>query len=231
MIGAIIQARMGSNRLPGKMQKVIGNQTLIDWVIYRLNKSRLLNKIILASTIKKEDKIFAEIAKKFNIKYFFGNENDVLNRYYEAALENKLEHIVRICADNPFVDPIQIDNLIDFYKKNSCDYTANNQNLFNSGYADGFGAEIFSFDVLSQMKKCVFKQKHKEHVTLYIKENPTIFNVKPMKASKKINFPNLKFDIDTIEDLKKIRNIADNGAHMDSTAIDILKIYLSMNKR
>ncbi len=225
MTAAIIQARMGSFRFPGKMNETLGGHTILEWVIYRVKKSRLTDKIILATTLNRKDEIFFSFKKKYNIEIFCGSENNVLDRFYKAALKHKVDNIIRICADNPFIDHIQIDDLINFYNNSNCDYCSNNQDYMNSGYPDGFGAEILSFNALKKIKKEALKDTYKEHLTSYIKENPEKFRINVMRAKGNLNYPNLRFDVDTLEDLKKMKFLINNGVSINSSALEILNIF------
>ena len=118
---AIIQARMNSTRLPGKMLKKIGNHLIIEWVIKRLKKTKSINKIILATSKKKIDQKFKTISKNLGINFFAGSEKDVLGRLVCSVSDFEKANIIRICADNPFIEPKEINNLISFYKKKNYD--------------------------------------------------------------------------------------------------------------
>ena len=224
MTAAIIQARMGSFRFPGKMNEMLGGHTILEWVIYRVKKSKLTNKIILATTTNKIDEIFLSFKKKYKIEIFCGSENNVLDRFYKAALKHEVDDIIRVCADNPFIDHIQIDDLINFYNNSNCDYCSNNQDYRNSGYPDGFGAEILSFNTLKKIKKEALRDNYKEHLTLYIKDNPEKFRINVMRAKDNLNYPNLRFDVDTKEDLKKMKFLINNGVSINSSAVEVLNI-------
>ena len=113
---AIVQSRMGSKRLPGKMMMRIGRYTLVEWVIKRLKKSKSINKIILVTTQKKDDLIFKNISQKLKINFFAGSEKDVLGRFVNSVKKVKKANIIRVCADKPFIEPKEIDRLIKFYK-------------------------------------------------------------------------------------------------------------------
>ena len=201
---AIIQSRMGSQRLPGKMMKKIGNHTVIEWVIKRLKKSKSINQIILTTSRKKKDIIFKKISQKLKVNFFAGDEKDVLGRFLSSVSNIKKANIIRICADNPFIDPQQIDLLTSTYSKNKFDYVCNHQNRINSRYADGFGAEILSLDLLKKLNKIATNKEYREHVTLYIWKNKKKFKIHSIKAAKNLAYPDLRFDIDTPEDYKMI---------------------------
>lgn len=230
-IDVIVQARMSSKRLPFKAMKKISDHYLIEWVILRLKKSKKINRIILATTKKKEDDILIKIAKKHKINFFRGSEHNVLNRFYNAAKFFNCNIIIRVCADNPFVDPQQINLLIKKFIKKKYDYAFNHLNKLNSLYSDGFGAEIFYAKVLKKLNKIVTSKSHKEHVTKYIWDNLKRFKVLPIIASKKLAYPYLKFDIDNEEDLKNIKKLVkNNNISINTSASNIVKIKLKNNE-
>ena len=207
----IIQARMGSSRYPGKVLKKISNISLIEWVIKRVKNSKKIKKIILATTSNKVDDVLVKIAKKNKILIYRGKNKNVLNRFYETAKKYKINTIVRVCADNPFVDSDQIDLLVSMYKKKNYDYICNHQNKLNSNYADGFGAEIFSFSILEKMHTFVKNKSQKEHITKYIWDNLNKFKILSIRAPKSLAYPKLKFDINTKKDLDLINKLVKNN--------------------
>jgi len=207
----IIQARMGSSRYPGKVLKKISNISLIEWVIKRVKNSKKIKKIILATTSNKVDDVLVKIAKKNKILIYRGKNKNVLNRFYETAKKYKINTIVRVCADNPFVDSDQIDLLVSMYKKKNYDYICNHQNKLNSNYADGFGAEIFSFSILEKMHTFVKNKSQREHITKYIWDNLNKFKILSIRAPKSLAYPKLKFDINTKKDLDLINKLVKNN--------------------
>ncbi len=227
----IIQARMGSARLPGKMLKKISDVSLIEWVIRRVKKSKKVKKIILATTKNKKDNILKKIAKKNKVYIFRGKNQDVLTRFYEAAKSSKSEIIIRVCADNPFIDFGQIDLLIKKFELKSYDYICNHQNKLNSKYADGFGAEIFSFNVLKKIYYNAKTKSQREHVTKYIWDNVEKFKVLSIPAPYNLAYPKLKFDINTPKDFRLIKKfVINNKITLSSRAKDIIKFKLNENK-
>jgi len=224
----IIQARMGSKRLPNKMACYLGNYPIIDWVIQRSKKSKLLQKYVLATSTKTENDYLIERAKKYSIDSYRGSEDNVLSRFVEISLQENADIIVRICADNPFIDPIEIDRLIEFFKSNKCEYSFNHQNRLDGGYADGFGAEIFTSDLLYYINDQTLNKSHREHVTKYIWDNKTMFKIKPLKSPKKINYPLYKFDVDTIQDKFFLDNLVSSGISIDSDTKSIINLYKSL---
>ena len=198
---------MGSKRFPGKMLAKLGGYPLIEWVFYRLKKASRIDGILLATSDDKKNDALEEIAKKYSIATMRGDENNVLSRFGHAVNGRNFDCIVRICADNPFIDPVEVDRLIKFFKKTKCDYSFNHQDRGISGYADGFGAEIFSSKTLDVISKNAITPEQKEHVTLYIWENTHMFNIQPLEAPKMLAFPQLRFDVDTHQDLKFLNGI------------------------
>ena len=227
---AVIQARMGSKRLPGKMMKKLGKDYVIDWVIKRVKKSKLIGNLIIATSKSTKDDVFEEICKKNQIGIFRGSELDVLDRFNKASIYYQAQTILRICADNPFIDHLEIDRLISFYQDNKCDYSFNNQNKLLSNYADGFGAEIFSRETLDLICLNCKDKRLREHVTLYIWENLSEFEIKYPQAKKELAYPQFKFDLDTISDFDKLSTLVDNGVNLHSKAADIIKIFLKYQR-
>jgi spore coat polysaccharide biosynthesis protein SpsF len=226
----IIQARMSSTRLTGKMVKKIGNHNLLDWVILRLKKAKLLDEIILATTNENIDDHLADIAKQYKIKLFRGSENNVLNRFFLASKLFEGCIIVRVCADNPFIDAEEVDSLIDFYLNNEFDYCFNHLNRNDSGYADGFGAEIFSYSILNELNMANLSEDEREHVTKHIWNNSK-YSIGFPKVPNYLNYPEIKLDIDTDKDLQYIRNIVKAGVNIESTAAEIIKLVKNYENR
>jgi len=222
---AIIQARMGSKRFPGKMMAKLGSQPIIEWIFNRVKMSSKLDDIVLATTNLQEDAVLVNYADNYGINVYRGSELNVLKRFADAAKIYEANIIIRICADNPFIDPNEIDRLIKYYNTNSCDYAFNHQNKINSKYADGFGAEIFSVDVLKQILEKAISKENKEHVTQYIWENQETFNIEAVYAPEELSYPNLRFDVDTEDDLLLMSMLVDDGIDIDSSASEIITRY------
>jgi len=221
---AIIQARSGSSRLKNKMLLNLNGTKLIEWVFSRIKKSLYIDEYVLATTKKKEDGQIIKIAKRFGFKTFRGNDQKVLQRFYLAASKYKADIIVRICADNPLVDHRQIDRLIKFYLKNKFDYSYNNMRIKDNLNVDGFGAEIFSFKILKKVNQLAKKISDIEHVTQYIRRKPNIFKIASVPAPSGLNFPYLKFEVNTKNDFNNIKkNISDLKIKINSSGKQIVK--------
>ncbi len=199
-IGAIIQARTSSTRLPNKVLKELpysSSITCLEQVIRRAKRSKELNDIIIATTIEEDDNEVINIVKKEKIKYFRGSKEDVLSRYYLAAKENGLDIIVRITSDCPCIDPGIVDLIIGKHLETKVDYTSNS---LERSYPHGLDVEIFNFSVLEEAYKKTKKDYEKEHVTPYIYKNPQKFKINQVKAPQALCAPDIRVTLDTEED-------------------------------
>ena len=198
--GAIIQTRTTSTRLPGKVLKELpyaSGITCLGQIIRRLKKSKRLNDIIIATTKEKEDNEIINIVKKEDVKYFRGNKENVLSRYYFAAKENNIDLIVRITSDCPCIDADITDLTIDDHINKMADYTSNS--LIRT-YPHGLDVEVFNFNALEKAHKNATKDYEKEHVTPYINRNPQKFKINIVKAPKELYAPDIRVTLDTEED-------------------------------
>ena len=220
----IIQARNGSSRFPYKMVNLLGDYPLLEWVIRRVLQTKMVGSIILATSDHHRDSPLEKIADACSIKVFRGNEFDVLGRFKAAADLLGGDPIIRVCADNPFIDPSEIDRLVLHYQTHRCDYAFNHMDRLNSRYSDGFGAEVLSIECLNRMVLHAQESRFREHLTLHIWENPHLYKISSVMAPSELAFPDLRFDVDTVEDLKEMQVLVDAGVCLNSTAAEIVKI-------
>ena len=202
MLGAIIQARVSSTRLPQKVIKKIEGKTVLEHLILRVKKVKNCDKVILATTDKKDDDVLGKIAKELNVLAFRGSENDVLDRYYQVAKLFKIDPIVRITADCPLLDPKIVEKVIDFYFSGNYDYISNTH---PPTFPDGMDVEIFNFKSLEKSWKKAKLRSEREHVTAYIFKNPKLFKIGNITYEK--DFSHLRLTLDEKEDLILIRKI------------------------
>lgn len=203
-IGAIIQARMGSTRLPEKVMKNLKGKTVLDHVIERVKQSELIDEIIIATTTHERDAVIESEALRCRVKAFRGSEDDVLSRYYYAAKENNLDVVVRITSDCPLIDPTVLDEIIDFYLKNNYEIVSNaGSDLSNRTYPRGLDTEIFSFEVLENAFNNSKEKYQREHVTPFIYEKAT----KVFYYKNDIDYSKYRWTLDTDEDFKLITEI------------------------
>ena len=164
-IVAIVQARMGSTRLPNKVMQGINGTPLIGLLFDRLSKSIKINKIVLATSTNESNNTLTKYIQELGYPVFRGQEKNVLNRYYNAAIQENADIIVRITGDCPLIDAELVDELIDNFYKNSVDYASNRE---PATYPDGLDAEIFSMQALEKMHNNATNSYQREHVTPYI---------------------------------------------------------------
>ncbi|MBC2455901.1 glycosyltransferase family protein [Clostridium beijerinckii] len=200
----IIQARIGSSRLPGKVLKNICGKTVLEHEVNRLKLVPNIDEIIIATTIEKQDDIIVEEANRLKVKYFRGSESDVLSRYYFAAKENNADIIVRVTSDCPCLDYNILKNMVDtFIEKNQdIDYLSN---TLDRTYPRGYDAEIFTFDALKNASDNARKDYEREHVTPYLYNSNNMFRILSYANSK--DYSRYRITLDTEEDLKLIKVI------------------------
>ena len=228
---AIIQARMGSKRLPGKSMADIAGRPLLWHVLDRVTRSRQSDEVVLATTRKKEDDVLVDLAKKIKVSVFRGSENDLIDRYYQAARKFKADIVVRIPADNACLEPAEIDRIIEYHRNSNNDFSSNIQNIDGNGYPDGLGAEVFSFNTLEKLWQVTTEPRHREHVSNYIYENRDKFIVGTIPCPAEFRRPDIKLDVNTEEELKFIRALYEylypKNQHFHIT--DIIEWYDSIH--
>lgn len=203
-IGAVVQTRMGSIRLPGKVMLDICGKPVIQHVIERLKQCKHLDEIIIATTTLGQDDVVVQQAQKLGVKWFRGSEDDVLSRYYYSARENNLDVIVRVTSDCPLIDPFIIDSMIQFYKQNKYDLVANvAPDVRQRTFPRGLDTEIFSFKVLVEAFENAAEKYQREHVTPYIYEKSD----KIYYYKNSLDYSKYRWTLDTEEDLQLIKSI------------------------
>ena len=203
-IDIIIQARLGSTRLPKKVLADLNGKSLLEFLVQRIKKSNLINKIILATTNNNIDDILKVEAKKLDLIVFRGSENDVLSRFYEATKISDANCFIRVTADCPFLDHLLIDDLIKKFNSNAYDYLSN---CCPPCLPDGFDLEIFTKEALTIANKKCTNKSFREHVTPWIRESG---NFKIGSLTYKEKFKDLRLTIDEYEDLLLARELVLN---------------------
>lgn len=208
-IGAIIQARTSSSRFPKKVLKSLpydSNVCVLQQVIRRVLKSELIDEVIIATSSDEEDGEIVDIAKKENVKYYCGSLENVLKRYYDAAVENDLDIIVRITSDCPCVDWEIIDNVVESHLEFNADYTSNS--LIES-FPRGIDCEVINFDVLKKAYLEASEDYEKEHVTPFIyKSHPEDFKIN--KYAQNFDNSDIRITLDTAQDYALLCMIYEN---------------------
>jgi spore coat polysaccharide biosynthesis protein SpsF len=205
MITAIIQARMSSTRLPGKIMTVFSGNTLLGHIIERISHAKCISRIIVATTENPADDEPVDWLKTKGIEYFRGSESDVLSRYFEAAKKVGASHIARITSDDPFKDPQIIDEVAKLYFEESLDFAYNNK---PPTFAEGLDTEIFSFEALNRAELNSKDPFEREHVTQHFYRNAEKFKQKNLKSD--FDFSHLRWTIDTEQDLLMTKSVYEN---------------------
>ena len=167
MIAAIIQARLGSNRLPGKVLKQVNGVPLLEYQINRVKKSKHIDQIVVATSTLEQDNLIADFCNERKIHCFRGSEEDVLGRYYHCAKKYNAGIIIRLTADCPLIDPAVIDQMVTLFEAQKVDYVANTTPPETSMFPDGSDVEIFSMEGLTQVFNEASDPQDREHVTFY----------------------------------------------------------------
>jgi len=202
-IVAIIQARMGSTRLPGKVLMEICGKPLLWHVVNRVSYSKYISQIVIATSTNPKDDEIEKFAKKYKLKVFRGSENDCLDRYYKAAKKYKADVIVRITADCPLICPEIIDKVILEYIKGDFDYVTN---TIVYTYPDGCDVEVFSFEALEKAWREAKDTVEREHVTVYIR-NSGEFKIKNVVNDKPVDPQDYKWSVDKQNDLEFVKEV------------------------
>lgn len=234
-IAAVIQARMGSTRLPGKVFIDLSGKPMLERVVNRVQRAVTLNSVIIATTVEPADAQIAEFCAARGWPCFRGSQDDVLDRYYQAAVVHKLDAVVRITSDCPLIDPVFVDSVVETFKRHQpgIDYVTNSR-LEPLTYPRGFDTEIMSFEALKRTWAEAKDQPEREHVTLYIYRHPETFNI--YKVDNDISYSHMRWAIDTKEDLEFVRRIYDYFGHDGFSWRQVLELleqhpeWLNINK-
>ena len=214
MIGCIIQARMGSTRLPGKtMKKINGDIPMLKFQLEQLESSKYIKKIVIATTTMGSDNLIVNFCEENNLDYFRGQSKDVLDRYYQCAKKFNFSVIVRITSDNPLIDPEIVDEAINKFVNLKCDYMSTEH---PRTYPLGFAVEVFNFESIERSWEEAKLPSEREHVTPYLIKNKDLFKYSNYFYDKDLS--HIRCTVDTDDDFKLIERII--------SKIDIRPIHL-----
>ena len=198
---AIVQARMGSTRLPNKVMRTIGGVHLIDLLLRRLSKSKRLDQIIVATTTEPRDRALAAYVRKLGYEVFQGSETDVLDRYYQCAKRHHADTVVRITGDCPLIDPGLVDKTIAAYDEQAVDFLSN---AHVPTFPDGLDTAVFSFASLERAHCEATSQFDREHVATYIR-NSGLFRLG--RFSNSVDYSAERWTVDEPVDIEVVSNI------------------------
>ena len=204
---AITQARYGSSRFPGKVLKKINDKTLLEIHLERILQSKMITMLKVATTTEEHAVQIVAIAEKLNIKSYQGSIDDVLKRFYETALPERPDYVVRLTSDCPLIDPVEIDKTIKACIEQQVDYTSN---TLIPTFPDGIDVEVFKFSALEKACSEATLKSDREHVTPYIWRNSTVKGGKLFKSynvSNEDNYSKYRITVDTDKDFMVIKKI------------------------
>ena len=236
IVSLIIQARLGSTRLPNKVLKPLAGKPMIYRIVERVNRCNEIDNLILAIPDNKQNEKLSKIKFNKKIKIFKGSENNLVKRYYDAAKKFKTDIIVRLPGDNCMPEPSEIDKIVSFYKSYKKPFFASNlSNILNNGYPDGIGAEVFGFNFLENLLKKKLTKEQKEHPHLnffdYKNNKPIDINwckVRTIKCPKSFRRPDICLDVNTYKDYQYIKKIYD-GLYYKKNNFNIKDIIKFLN--
>ena len=231
----IVQARMGSERLTGKVMKEVEGTPLIGHTLQRLSRSKYITKVVLATSENKENDVLVDYAESIGFDVFRGDEDNVLKRYKEASDKFKGDIIIRVTGDCPFIDPIIVDSVISTFLINDYDFVKLD---VPDAFIRGFDTEVFSRESLELANKIVNEEKHfegqdiermfTEHVTYFMYTSQNIFSVYKI-VSDSFYKKNYRLCVDTPSDFELIEKIATHFKDMHVCSKEIIK-FLDKNK-
>jgi len=219
-IAVIIEARYSSSRLNGKTMMEIKDRPLLDLLIQRVKPSKLIDNIIVATTVKENCDVIENYCKRSGIVCFRGSEDDVLERVLSAAKENNVDIIVELTADDPLVDAELIDNMVKFYLDNDYDYISTfvNKRTFPIGY----DIRIFSTNKLDEIDKITKDPDNRENVSIYFYRNPEKYKVGVLLAKNELNHPEYRLTVDEKEDFELMKKIFENFENFNFSMEEVM---------
>ncbi len=205
-IVAVIQVRMGSTRLPGKVMKEVVGKPVLELLIERLRHSKLINQIVVATTSHKKDDVIVNLCKKLGIDYFRGSEDDVMGRVLGALKQYGADAGVEIYGDCPLIDPSIVDSIIQYYIRNIGKYDFVSNDL-KTTYPPGLETEVYSASAFADAADRTSDPEIREHSTLYMRQHPELYRLHNIEAPPELHYPDTYIELDTPEDFKVIKTI------------------------
>lgn len=199
---AIIQARLGSTRLPGKVLMKLEGKTVLERVVERVVRSRFVDEVVVATTMAREDLKIVGLCAARGIRVYCGSDSDVLDRYYQAARLVNADHIVRVTSDCPVIDSVIIDQVVSLHLKKRADLTAN---VLTETFPDGQDVEVFTFGALAKAWIYARLASEREHVTPYIKKRIRQFKLVNLECPE--NHHGKRWTLDNPEDYEFIKAV------------------------
>ncbi|MFM8453393.1 MAG: aminotransferase class III-fold pyridoxal phosphate-dependent enzyme, partial [Gammaproteobacteria bacterium] len=215
----LIQARMGSKRFPGKVLALLSEKPVLQWVVKAASRISTIDKVVVVTSIESSDQPIVDWCEKHQVNVFRGSEEDVLDRFYQAALLNKADIVMRITADCPLLDPYIASEVLTLVSSNQSDYASN---VFPATWPDGLDCEAFTFNCLKDAHQNAKRSSDREHVTPYIRNNQSRYRLANVSSPIK-DLHKHRWTIDTPDDLAFIEKIV-SLAPLNPTTFDYLDV-------
>jgi spore coat polysaccharide biosynthesis protein SpsF len=217
---AIIQARMGSTRLPGKVMKDIVGTTMLDRVFSRTSRSSSVDEVLIATSMLPQDEPIVGECERLGATCFRGSENDVLDRYFKAAKSRNASIVVRITSDCPLIDPQVVDRVVEELISSGADYSSN---TVSRTYPRGLDTEAMKAEALQSAWEKADRPHQREHVTPYIYQNPSLFRIHHVTIEEDLS--SLRWTVDTREDLEFARKVFEHlSSNTEFTWRDVMSL-------
>lgn len=222
---AIIQARMSSTRLPGKVLQDLGGRPVLERMVERVKRSKHVTETVIATTTDPLDMPIVELCQKLGTPVFRGSLPDVLDRYYQCAVYYRADYVVRLTGDCPLIDPELIDQVVRALLENPVDFTCNRlPPPFSRTYPIGLDVESCTFEALENAWKNAAAKHDREHVMPYLYEVPGRFRIKQLQND--VDYGSLRWTLDTPEDLALLRVVVKRlGNRNDFSWKEVLTLF------
>ncbi|RXT04463.1 NTP transferase domain-containing protein [Ammoniphilus sp. CFH 90114] len=203
----IIQARMGSTRLPGKVLRPLGTTDVLSYVVARCQAVEKVSEVIVATSTLPEDEAIEQWCREKKVSCFRGSQDDVLLRYIECARERQPDYVIRVTSDCPFIDYHLMEQIMETMEKHPSDLVRVEGEL-----PRGLVSEMFSFQALNYIHQHGYEPRHREHVTYYAYEYPEKFQAASFEAPRSMRYPQFRITLDTSEDYAMLQEVANHFA-------------------
>ncbi|WP_406732448.1 glycosyltransferase family protein [Vibrio scophthalmi] len=199
---AILQARVSSSRLPRKVLRQILGKPMLQLQIERVQRSRMIDKLVIATSIESSDDLLVELCVKLGVECYRGSLEDVLDRFYGAASAEKPDHVVRLTGDCPLTDPYVIDKVVEHHLAHGAAYTSN---VCPPTYPDGLDVEVMTFASLEMAWRIATLKSDREHVTSYIRKPEA--NLRLGNVENDVDLSHLRWTVDELADFEFVTEV------------------------
>jgi spore coat polysaccharide biosynthesis protein SpsF len=224
----VVQARMGSARLPGKVMLPLAGLPILHWVLLRLAKCRAADSLVVATSTSDSDDPIADFCGKNGYLCFRGSEDDVLRRFIAAAQWAKADTVVRVTGDCPLVEPEIVDSMVNHFLASDFDYTSC---VHVRSFPRGLDTEVVRVDALKKASRLATERRHREHVTVYIYENPASFRIASYFAEGEWRRSDIRLCLDDREDFQVLEEVLANTCPGRVEEVSVLEVIGYLDSR